>query len=225
MIARRETVVIFGAGGLARELLVQIESSEFFREKYVVIGLIVDDEKLLGTKVNGYEIIGDTKFLLEYESRLNVIVALGDVYARNKVVTKLKENSLISFPNFISEDARVSKFVKLGEGCIICDFAVATVNIEIGDFVLLGINTVIGHDSKIGDYVSVYPGSTLSGNVEIGSFTELGTGTNVVPKIKVGNHCKVGAGAAVTKNIPNFVLAAGVPAIIKKDYKKEILND
>ena len=38
------------------------------------------------------------------------------------------------------------------------------------------------------------------------------------PNIHIGKHCVIGANSVVTKNIPDYCVAAGVPARIIKKY-------
>jgi len=52
------------------------------------------------------------------------------------------------------------------------------------------------------------------GPVEIGSGTWLGIGVSVMPNVKIGKHCVIGANAVVTHDIPDYHVAAGVPARI-----------
>jgi len=48
--------------------------------------------------------------------------------------------------------------------------------------------------------------------VEIGDDCDLGIGTIVLPGVKIGKGVQVGAGAVVTKDLPEFSVAVGVPA-------------
>ena len=41
----------------------------------------------------------------------------------------------------------------------------------------------------------------------------------IMPGIKIGSHAVIGAGAVVTKDVPEWAVAAGVPAKIVKMRK------
>jgi maltose O-acetyltransferase len=45
----------------------------------------------------------------------------------------------------------------------------------------------------------------------------------VMPGVHIGSHCIIGAGAIVTKDIPDWAIAAGSPAVVKK-YRNRSSN-
>lgn len=62
-----------------------------------------------------------------------------------------------------------SERVEFGEGCIICAGNIITVDIKIGNHVIVNLDCTIGHDAKIGDYSTVLPSVNISGFVELGN--------------------------------------------------------
>jgi acetyltransferase-like isoleucine patch superfamily enzyme len=68
----------------------------------------------------------------------------------------------------------------------------------------------------LGDFVQLSPGVRITGNCFIDDYTMLGTNAVVVPKVRIGKNVVVGAGAVVTRDVPDNVMVAGVPAAIKK---------
>jgi len=50
--------------------------------------------------------------------------------------------------------------------------------------------------------------------VSIGDCCFIGTGVVILRGVKIGNHCLIGANAVVNKDMPDFSVAAGVPAKI-----------
>lgn len=118
----------------------------------------------------------------------------------------------------------ISPFSRIGvlgnsikAGCNIMTGTVITSDVSINQGVLINLNCTIGHDVNIGRYVELSPGVHLSGLTNIGDFSVLGTGAVVIPKIHIGNNVIVAAGSVVTKDIPDNVMVAGAPAIIKKE--------
>jgi acetyltransferase-like isoleucine patch superfamily enzyme len=53
---------------------------------------------------------------------------------------------------------------------------------------------------------------TAYGNVSIGEDCWLGTNVVVLPGVTIGKGAVVGAGAVVTKDVPEYAIALGIPA-------------
>ncbi len=59
----------------------------------------------------------------------------------------------------------------------------------------------------------------LHSEVEIGESAWIGAGVIILPGVHVGAHAVIGAGAVVTKNVPPFALALGIPARVVGDRR------
>ena len=86
---------------------------------------------------------------------------------------------------------------------------------KIGNGVILNTSSIIEHDNIIQDFVHVSPGVSLAGGVQIGMLSWVGIGSSVKQNIEIGSNVKVGAGSLVINNLPDDVVAFGVPAKIK----------
>lgn len=84
--------------------------------------------------------------------------------------------------------------------------------ISIGDNALIGDETVILDN----DYHGVGNSPAKAAPVRIESDVWLGTRVLVLRGVTIGRGSVVGAGAVVTRSIPPFVFAAGVPAQVIK---------
>jgi acetyltransferase EpsM len=76
---------------------------------------------------------------------------------------------------------------------------------------------LVGHDTVIGDYVTLSPGANIAGAVSVGAGTYVGMGAIVLDRIRVGEGAVVAAGAVVTKDVPDRVEVMGVPARVVKE--------
>lgn len=109
--------------------------------------------------------------------------------------------------------------ILIGKGSYIGRFfhISCTKQIVIGDDVLISDRVFIT-DSQHGFQDTTLPISLQPlyspGPVEIGSGTWLGIGVSVMPNVKIGRHCVIGANAVVTHDIPDYHIAAGIPARI-----------
>lgn len=54
------------------------------------------------------------------------------------------------------------------------------------------------------------------GDITVGSDVWIGHGVTVLSGVRIGNGAVIGAGSLVTKDIPDFAIAVGSPAIIKR---------
>lgn len=88
----------------------------------------------------------------------------------------------------------------------------------------VGKNTVFGEDVKVltGKHMNIeeasFHGVALhyvpdeGRDIEIGSGCYIGSGAIIIGPVTIGDFAVIGAGSVVTKNIPAYTFAAGVPA-------------
>jgi len=137
-----------------------------------------------------------------------------------------------------------AKYLNCGENSSIHDTcAVYGREVSIGNNVWVGPYTILeGSNAKltIGDFVSINAGVMIythdstkyyvsggkvpfqKGSVMIKSNTVIGTMSMIGCNVTIGNHCVVGAYSFVNQDIPDFAIAAGVPA---KVIGKVILDE
>jgi acetyltransferase-like isoleucine patch superfamily enzyme len=146
-----------------------------------------------------------------------------------------------------SLDITMGDKVRLAAMTTICGRAVGLEipQLRIGDNVGIGWRTsisvgksiIIGNNVRIaGDcYLAGYPGHPINarlralgkpdedaqiGDIILEDDVWLATGVKVMPGVTIGHGTIVAAGSVVTKNLPSFVLAAGVPAKAIKSIKE-----
>jgi len=192
-----ENIAIIGAGGLGREIANLLKREHSFAGYY-------DDKPIDQDYLGTIDLISENEYL-------NYVVAIGNPQIKKKVISKLSTINL-NYSTLISQHSVVNHSHLKGEGIIICDGVVSTVDILIGSHVLLNLNVTVGHDVKIEDFCSIMPGANISGNVSIGESTLIGSGAVILQGIKIGKNVRVGAGAVVTKDIPDNTTVVGVPA-------------
>lgn len=205
-------IAVFGAGGFGREVALLIDQINASEKKFNFIGYF-DDGVEKGTVVNGYEVLGNTSDLNNYPNELAIALAIGDCRIKEIVRSKIT-NSKVSFPSLVHPNSKLPEGVAntLGDGCIICNGCIITVNVTIRDFVILNLQCTVGHDAEIGDFCSLMPAVNVSGEVTIGSSVFIGTGAKIINLTAIGSNSIIGAGAVVSKDIPANCTAVGIPA-------------
>ena len=89
-------------------------------------------------------------------------------------------------------------------------------NVKIGDFVNILPNTVINHDTEIGDYTKLNTMCNLGGSVKIGESCYIGSGVNIREKIIIGKNNLIGMGSIVLKSFKkNNQIIYGFPAKLR----------
>jgi acetyltransferase-like isoleucine patch superfamily enzyme len=63
---------------------------------------------------------------------------------------------------------------------------------------------------------------SLFGSITVGDNVFIGYGAIVLPGVKVGNNVVIAAGAVVTKDVPDGVVVAGVPARVVRTVEEYI---
>jgi sugar O-acyltransferase (sialic acid O-acetyltransferase NeuD family) len=117
----------------------------------------------------------------------------------------------------ISNHSEIGHYdITLGNGCNIMPNTVIANGSRIGNGCIVYYNTLVTHDCFIGNFVELSPGATLLGGCQIGDFSQIGSNATILPGIKIGKNVVIGAGAVVTKDIPDYATAFGIPASILK---------
>lgn len=128
----------------------------------------------------------------------------------------------------LEEEVEIGPFAHLREGAHLCrgvhmgNFGeVKNSRLEAG--VKLGHFSYIG-DAHIGENTNIGAGTITCNydgekkqHTEIGADVFIGSDTMLVAPLKIGRGARTGAGSVVTKDVPDWSLAAGVPArVIRK---------
>jgi len=202
-------IIVYGASGHAKVLLDVLERMS----EYEIVGLLDDNPELAGGEVFGHQVLGGWDVLSELKT-LGVdagVVGIGDNRIRGVVASRMAEQGL-ELIKAIHPSARISRGVHIGPGCAIMANAVVNADSSLGANVIINTAATVDHDNVIGDCVHLSPGVHLAGGVRIGAYSHLGTGTVVIPNVTIGEWVNVSAGSVVTKDLPDGITVAGVPA-------------
>jgi sugar O-acyltransferase (sialic acid O-acetyltransferase NeuD family) len=205
-------LVLVGAGGFGREVYGILEALIVAGSPVPFAGYVDDmdgDHPLLARL--GVPMLGSVATLAGLGGAHSFAIGIGDGAVRQRIDAELVAAGCTPL-TLCHPMATIGSDNRIGEGCIVTAGARVTTNITLGRHVDLHVNSTVGHDSVLDDFVSVYPGATVSGNVHLATGVTIGTGANVLPGVTVGEGAFVGAGAVVTTDVAPGVTVAGVPA-------------
>lgn len=204
-------IVIFGASGHGSVVLDIIENEG----RYSPVGFL-DSFKEIGTRVNGYEVLGTEHDLLEIMDRFDVrggIVAIGDNWTRRHIAhTILQMAPGFEFIRAVHPSAILGKDTEIGSGSVVMPGVIVNANSRIGNHCILNTRSSLGHDSQMADYSSLAPMVCAGGNFRLGYCSAIGLGANLIENVSVDQHSVVGAGSLVTSHVPSNCIAYGSPA-------------
>jgi sugar O-acyltransferase (sialic acid O-acetyltransferase NeuD family) len=192
-------IAIYGAGGFGKEVRGMLDVQ---RHYFLFAGFIDDFKKV-------QEAVQDENFD-------DVLLAIADPEIRSRIYQQWSLKP-VSFTTLIGEDVWLHPSVAIGKGSIICPGVKFTVDIHLGEFVIVNLNSTIGHDVVIGDFCSLMPAVNISGNVTLGKRVFVGTGATILQGLTIGDGAVIGAGAVVTRDVPSYSTVMGVPATSRKE--------
>jgi sugar O-acyltransferase (sialic acid O-acetyltransferase NeuD family) len=211
-----KSVVIIGAGGFGREVLEIFKAQNAVSEVWNILGFIDDNEELHNNILNGYPVLGGLEWLtINKKDNLGCVCAIGSCETRKEVAEKLHKMG-VNFYNAIHPSVIMSESIEIGHDVIICAGSILTVNIKVEDHVHINLNCTVGHDVIIQKYCTISPIVAISGKVHFGEGVFVGTGASFINGVSVGDWSTIGAGTVVIDDIPENVVAVGVPAKVIK---------
>ncbi|MEM7104557.1 MAG: DapH/DapD/GlmU-related protein [Bacteroidota bacterium] len=194
-------MIVIGAGGSAKDLLVVIEESK------VSDLFFYDDVNLEGPSMlfDKYPILKSEEEIRKlFAKGLNsFIVAIGHPRLRAKLFNKLVE--LGGNPvSVISQDITLGNYTKIAPGTAILPGCRISNNVTIGKSCYLGVNSVFGHDCRVGEFNMFGPGASFLGQTSVGDYCYIGANATVLPKVTLGNNVYVNAGKVVDESVPDY---------------------
>jgi acetyltransferase-like isoleucine patch superfamily enzyme len=161
-----------------------------------------------------FRIIGHIFSITFLRSLLDAMAefVLENVAERQKMKIGQKSSISSSSRFFYGENIQIGSRTNINRNCII--WAGKTAKIIIGDDCLTGpgVNIIASkYHVKGTEKIRTYP--QFEKDVIIGNDVWLGANSIILPGVRIGTGAIIGAGAVVTKDIPEYDIVAGVPAV------------
>lgn len=208
-------LIVIGGSDQGRQVL----DAVLARGHHIAVG-VLDRALPRGELVAGVPVLGRDDELAACAADVGAdhfVVAIGDNAARGAVLERAAAAAPELTPAVIVHpSAVIGHDATIGPGSILLAGSVVGNGTQVGRGALLGIRSSIDHDGLLGDHASLGPGATTGGTVRIGATTAIGLGADVIHGITIGADSVVGAGALVLHDLPDRVVAYGVPARVAR---------
>lgn len=208
-------VLVIGGSDQGRQAIDVLEAAG----AYTVVG-VLDRAIPVGSNVDGYTVLGRDDELVTVATQHRAdgyLVAIGDNAVRGRIITWARATAAnLLLVSAVHPRAAVSARAEVGPGAIVMADVVVSNGCRLGTGVLLGTKASLDHDCSSGDFASCAPGVTAGGRVHLGAYSSFGLGAKAINGVTVGDHTVVGAGAIVIDDLPDHVVAFGVPARVTR---------
>ena len=209
-------VIVIGGSDQGRQVLDAILARGFHTAVGVLDRALPRDALIAGVPVLGND--DDLAMCAAEVAADHFVVAIGDNATRGTVL----ERAIPAVPGIepatiVHPSAVIGHNATIGPGAILLAGCVVGNGTHIGRGALLGIHSSIDHDGVLRDHASLGPGATTGGAVSIGTTTAVGLGANIIHGVTIGADTVVGAGALVLSDLPDCVVAYGVPARVARN--------
>lgn len=197
---------IYGSGGIGREAKEIADLLGLWKEI-----VFIDDMEEAGL-FKGCRRMPFKNFCCEYAPLdVEVVVALGEPEYRLSLYGEVEAGGY-KFANLIHPAAHISPSSSMGKGNIIQAGVFISCDAVIGNNIYIAPGASIGHDNIVGNNCVIAAGVALGGRCEVGDGVFIGQKVPVQQDIKIGNNTVIGMGSVVSRDIPDNVIALGIPA-------------
>lgn len=208
-----EVGYIIGCGGQGRIL------SELWQAQQPGIELhfLDDNSSLHGSRVLGVPVDGPVEMLAAADfSRAQAVLAIGDNHRRLELAAAWDARG-VRWATVAHRSAVIMPSAQFGAGSVAFAHSLVHTGARVGRHVIVNSGALVEHDAEVADGVSIGPGVSMGGRVRIARAAFISTGVAIAPRISIGAGTIVGAGAVVVSDLPDGVLAYGVPArVVRK---------
>ena len=197
-------IVVVGGAGQGRQAIDVLEAAG----DHEVVAVV--DAGLAGGVVCGRPVVDDDG--VAATGAAGFVVAIGDNATRGAVIGRVRATHGLELVSAVHPAAVVARDAVVGPGAVLMAGVVVSNGCVLGEGVLMGTRASVDHDTTVADHAGLAPAATTGGDVTIGTATAVLLGASVIHGVAVGDHTVVGAGAVVLADLPDRVVAVGVPA-------------
>ena len=206
-------VFVYGSGGHGK-----LVAGALLERGERPAGFVDDDPGNAGRQVLGLPVYS-REWFVDLAARQPVAIALGvgNNWARQAIAERSAAAGM-EIVTVIHPSAILAASATVGRGTAVLAGVVINPEARIGAGVILNSGAVIEHDVVLGDYCHISTNVALGGAARVGTLSLVGVGASLRPGVSVGCGSIVGVGSAVVNDIPDGVVAVGVPARVVRPH-------
>lgn len=200
-------LIVFGAGGLAREITSWNNLSE---NKLNIIGYMDDFYNPDQPNLYGLNMLGKIQYD-KFSDSIKVICAITNCAKKEDLLKQSKKHQF-AFHSYIHSTCLIGQRTSYGKGIVMLPYSIISCDATIGDLVFINNGSLIGHDVVIGDNTSIMANVDIGGGAVIGKNVFIGSNAVILPGVKIPDNTIVGVGSVVIRSIKKPGTYFGNPA-------------
>jgi sugar O-acyltransferase (sialic acid O-acetyltransferase NeuD family) len=206
------SIFVYGASGHGK-----VVADILLSRRVSVAGFIDDAAPTYSAEILGLTVLGDGNWLFQEAKSRKVLVALGigDNAARRRIAERCMGSGVELF-TAVHSSAVVAPSAHLSPGVVVMAAAVVNPDAHIGVGAIINTAAIVEHDCRVGDFAHLSPNAAMGGGARLGSLSWLGIGATIIHGVNVGSGTMIAAGAVVISDIPDRVVAMGIPARVHR---------
>lgn len=203
-------VVLFGAGrgaAVAHRFLSGDSDHE-------IVGFAVDADKRRADSHRGLPLIDFEDAPRRYppdDFRMMILLGYQEMNGLRRRKFEAAKAMGYTLESYVASDIFRVEPISVGENCFILDNQSISLDVSIGDDVVMWSSNHVGDMTRIEDHAWITSKVAIAANVAVGAGAFLGIGAAVANGVRIGEEAFVGAGLAVAADIParSVSVAAG----------------
>ena len=212
-------VIIIGSRGNGTVICSALKDIVHEKKEWMIAGYLNDDfgkEK----KIYDMPILGSIKDInkLKKDKDCYYIYALTTVKRAKERYDLFNSLNITKekLPTFVHPSAVISKDAKIGYGVFIMPGVVVNPGVNIGNLTQVYGNSLVGHDSNIGEFSFISNSVSIGSKIIGGIGVHYGSNCTVRENVKLGDWSICGIGSVVLKDVKSETIVVGNPAKVLK---------
>ena len=212
-------IYIFSAGPGGRDIFQLIKDINKSKMTWNVLAYIDNNQDLTGKIIDGLTVLNPNQLQKTDNKDCYAVCGILDPSIREQIINKEIKKNKFKIPSLIHPNSVIADDFNPSEGLIIFSGVNISYNVSIDKYVLISFSSLVGHDSKIGKFSSLLPGSIMDGKCQLGESSIIGSGAMLHPGVTVGKHSIIGMGTVLLDNIGDDLTETQMPRMIKLKNK------